>query len=181
MKIKIGIFGGSFNPPHVGHLLVCQYALSIYDLHEVWMVPAQEHPFGKKLVDFWHRYEMCCKLRSKSSDRVNIFNFNEKHTVDLLENLVIKYPYYEFALIIGSDIELSEWKEPERIRELAEIITIYRHGDQESDKEALHFGRVKFPNISSTEIRKRLRKGLDVSGFVPKNVLEYIKSANLEF
>jgi nicotinate-nucleotide adenylyltransferase len=139
------------------------------------LIPAKEHPFGKPLIDFWDRYEMCSIL-CKSNPSLSVVNSEEKYTVDFLENLKQRFPYYSPALIIGSDIleEREDWKNWDRIEELAEIIVVPRSGYSFLDD-------IKLPDISSTEIRKRLREGVDVSKFVPKNVLEYIKHNNLEF
>lgn len=182
---KVGIFGGSFNPPHIGHLMICYYTLSIYGLDEVWLVPVKEHPLGKQLIDIVHRSNMCARLKDSAPGKIKLmYPGNKKYTVDLLEFYKERFPRDKFYLIIGSDIheELERWKEWGRIQELAEIITIYRHGHLDnSDEEAISSGVVKFPNISSTEIRRRLKAGEDVSNFVPKNILEYINYHNLEF
>ena len=181
MKERIGIFGGSFNPPHIGHLLICHYSLAIYDLDQVWLIPVKDHPLGKRLINVGYRHSMCGIL-TRFDNKVLVYDYSYyKYTVDLLERLTAEYSHIDFSLIIGSDIheELSKWKEWGRIQELAGIITIHRQGHDLPNISGSDI--VRFPNISSTEIRERIKNGQDVNHLVPKGVLEYIKQNNLTF
>ena len=180
--MKIGVFGGSFNPPHIGHLLVCQYTLSMYGLDEVLVIPAKEHPFNKPLLEFWQRYELCC-IMCRPHDKLHVMNYDHKYTVDLLKYLIKWNPQDSFHLIVGSDIlrDRDKWKDWDKIQDIVDIITVYRKGYGEECGEPPRFGEFVFPNINSTDIRRRLARGSDVDGLIPKKVLEYIKHNKLEF
>lgn len=184
--MSIGIFGGSFNPLHIGHYLVCQYVLAVTDISNIWIVPVKEHPFGKPIVDYWHRYEMCAII-ARMDPRIDAMSFDNKFTIDLVEELVEKWPHYKFSLIVGSDIqgEWTDWKNYEKIQELVPIVVVNRSGYVTQGEglisKAKQSGQIVMPNVNSTEIRKRLSDGLDVDGLIPKKVLEYIRHNNLEF
>ena len=169
--MKVGIFGGSFNPPHIGHLMACQYVLALNDLDRIWIVPVREHPFNKPMLNFWMRYELCVKTFHNSY--ASIMNFDHKFMIDLLRHLTETKPYYSYSLIVGSDIctQWADWKDYDKIKELVPIIVVPR-GEQ---------GACALPDISSTEIRERLKNGQDVSNLIPRAALEYITHNKLEF
>lgn len=171
---EIALFGGSFDPPHVGHLLAAAYVLAVEPIDELWFVPVHAHPFQKPLrASFDHRVELCeamaAQLRSARVSRVEEELGGEGRTVDLLEHLRSKHPGSKFALILGSDLdeERLTWKRWDRIAELARIIRVTRGGTQ-SDA---------IPKVSSTEVRELLRAGGDASRLVPRAVLERIRAA----
>jgi nicotinate-nucleotide adenylyltransferase len=172
--MKIGIFGGSFNPPHIGHLMACQYVLATQDIDRIWIAPAKTHPFHKKLLDFWCRYELCVKTFGNDC-RFNIMNLEYVFTIDFIQNIINDnlYKHQSFSLIIGSDIikEWTRWKDFKKIEELVSIIVVPRG---ETGHQAL-------PNISSTEIRELLKNKQDVSKLITKDALEYIMLNKLEF
>jgi nicotinate-nucleotide adenylyltransferase len=183
MTKKIAIFGGSFNPPHVGHLLTCQYVLATRpDLDRVLIMPAYKHPFGKKLADFRHRFEMCehmslCieGLQMQVSD-VEEFLGDTSYTIDTLRYMTEEYPHIQFALIVGSDSVANPdaWKDFDEVQKLAELIVVHRFGWKGGQGPA-------FLDISSTIIREKLRSGEDIEGWVPSGVLKYIKENNIKF
>lgn len=179
--MKIGIFGGSFNPPHIGHLFTCSYVLATSDIDEIWVIPVTKHPFDKPLVESYHRYNMCVLMFDEP--RITVYNIDNKFTVDMLEEMTIKWPMHEFFTIIGSDVlkKWDKWKNHERVRELAPPIVVDRGEQKISDVRARQLGRVAIPNVSSTEIRHRLKNDLNIDGLVPLKVLEYINFHKLEF
>jgi nicotinate-nucleotide adenylyltransferase len=171
---EVALFGGSFDPPHVGHLLAAAYVLSVEPIDELWFVPVHSHPFQKPLRgSFDHRVDLCAamaaQLRSARVSRVEEELGGEGRTVDLLEHLIAKHPGVKFALILGSDLDKERltWKQWGRIEELARIIRVTRGGTQ-SDA---------MPKVSSTEVRELLRTGGDASRLVPRAVLERIRAA----
>ena len=185
MHDEVAILGGSFNPPHVAHLMAAYWVLATQRVSEVWLLPSYRHPFGKELAPFDARARMCeLALRDLDSTRIKVCIAEREladdplvgKTVRTLEHLISTYPGTRFALVIGSDIlgETEKWYQWKRIAELARIIVVGRggHGDSTPDRPAL-------PAISSTVVRERIRRGEDVSLFVPRSVVEFIQSHGL--
>lgn len=166
--MNVGILGGSFNPPHIGHLLLCQYVLAIFHIDEIWLVPVTEHPFGKKLVSYDYRLDMCNSFYAYNN-KIRTLNIYNKFTIDLVKALKTSWDH-NFSLIIGSDIikDLNKWKDYDEIRGLISIKTITR-------------GDGLIPNISSTHIRKRLIYNLPVNEMLPRGVLDYIERHEIDF
>jgi nicotinate-nucleotide adenylyltransferase len=174
---EVALFGGSFDPPHVGHLLAAAYVLATEPIDELWLVPVFEHPLGKKLAaPFEHRVELCEQL-AKSLPRARVSRAEqesgEARTVDLLEWLQRKHPGTKFALVLGTDLnaERAQWKNFERINQLARIITVHRGGFTEGETN------VVLPQVSSTHVRALLKSGGEVSHLVPREVLAAIRAA----
>ena len=178
---EIALFGGSFDPPHAGHLLAAAYVLSTEPVDELWFCPVLEHPFGKKpAAPFELRVELCQRalddlgLARARVSRVEQEVGGEGRTVDLLEHLHRLRPQDRFALVLGTDLvaERPQWKRFDRIQELARIISVQRGGFPVPGESG-----VVLPEISSTLVRARLRDGGDLSRLVPRKVLEAIRSA----
>jgi nicotinate-nucleotide adenylyltransferase len=180
---EVGLLGGSFNPPHVAHLMAAYWALATQNLAEVWLTPAYLHPFGKELAPFEDRVRMC-ELAVAPVRGVHVCRAEAELASDplvgktsrLLEHLTSKHPTRRFALIIGTDVlrETDKWYRWDRVTELARIVVVGRqgHATNETTKPLL-------PAISSTAIRERLRSGDDVADLVPKRVLEYLQTRAL--
>jgi len=174
---EIALFGGSFDPPHVGHLLAAAYVLATQPVEELWFVPVFAHPFQKPLqAPFEHRVALCeavaSSLRGARVSQVERELGGEGRTVDLLEHLRAKHPGKSFALVLGTDLdkERQTWKRWDRIQELARIIRVSR-SDLEAGPEP------RMPNVSSTAVRALLRSGGDASSLVPRPVLDAIRAA----
>jgi nicotinate-nucleotide adenylyltransferase len=172
---EIALFGGSFDPPHVGHLLAASYVLATEPIDELWLVPVERHPFGKPLVGSYdHRVELCERLAAQLP-RTRVSRAEQEsgqgRTVDLLEWLKPKYPQTRWALVLGTDLdaEKPQWKRFDRVEQLARIITVRRGGYGE--------GGVAIPEISSTQVRALLKAGGDASQLVPRTVLQAIRDA----
>jgi nicotinate-nucleotide adenylyltransferase len=178
MSEEIALFGGSFDPPHVGHLLAAAYVLATEPLAELWFVPVFSHPFQKPLqAPFEHRVALCqamaASLRGARVSRVEEEVGGEGRTVDLLEHLQAKHPGTRFALVLGSDLdrERSTWKKWERIEQLARIVRVSRSAAGETEGEG-----PSMPTVSSTSVRAALRSGGDASRLVPRAVLDLIRA-----
>lgn len=180
---KIAIYGGSFDPIHVGHLTTALYVKATQDVDEVWFEPVYKHPSGKQLQTSFHdRINM-------ASDAILDFHFwarvmwhEEKNlsgkTIDLIRYLKATYPTenYKFKLIVGSDViySLDQWKEWDEINEMVEVIVINRPG--------FPSGKAVGPvqsSISSTTIREKLFMGDDVKDLLPTRVLDYVTKNGL--
>jgi len=178
--VSIGVFGGSFDPPHICHVMVCQYALSIGELDRVLVVPCAEHPFGKQMAPFEDRLEMCRLAMANLGGNVEICDIESRnegvsYTIDTLRTLQEERPGDSFRLIIGSDIleETEEWKDFDEIKKIAPLLVVPR-GSRES--AGLSFS---LPDASSSAIREALSKGNDCEAVVPPAVLNWISQRGL--
>jgi nicotinate-nucleotide adenylyltransferase len=190
---EIALFGGSFDPPHVGHLLAAAYVLATEPIDELWFVPVCSHPFQKPLqAPFEHRVALCevmaRELRGARVSRIEQELGGEGRTVDLLEHLQVKHPESRFALVLGTDLdkERTTWRRWDRIQELARIIRISRGGADLAGEGRSANGRSldgesgfapRMPMVSSTAVRALLRSGGEASPLVPRAVLAAIRAA----
>lgn len=169
----IALFGGSFNPPHVGHVAVVGWVLACQPVDEVWAVPCFQHAFGKALAPFDLRARMLQAALAPFGERARVCRVEEElggvsRTVDTLEALTARHPDTSFALVAGADVraELPLWKEPERLSRLASWIWLPRRGVAQAPDEPPYL----FPEISSSDIRARCRDGQPLEGWVPRGV-----------
>jgi nicotinate-nucleotide adenylyltransferase len=179
--VRIALLGGSFNPPHVGHLMNAYYVLATREVDRVWLMPVFQHPFAKRLAPFDDRVRMCELAAARFAGGVEVTRIEEQappgsKTVDVLELLLARHPEDRFSLVIGSDIlpERSKWKDFERLEQMAEVIVVPRAGYP----SPLAPGPA-LPEVSSTEVRERLGRGADVSAQVPREVLGYVSERGL--
>lgn len=180
--MRIALYGGSFNPPHVGHLLVTSYVLATADIDEVWLMPSYRHPFGKELAPFVDRVEMCGRLAQLFRRGVAVTSVEsevpgEGRTVDTLEYLVERHPTCSFRLVIGSDIlgDVPKWKAWDRVQELAPPLPVARGGHPHVDAKG-----PEMPAVSSTEVRELIAAGAaGAEKLVPRTVLEYVQARGL--
>jgi nicotinate-nucleotide adenylyltransferase len=179
----VALLGGSFNPPHVAHMMAAYWTLATQAVSEVWLLPAYRHPFGKALAPFQDRVRMC-ELASAAVRGVHVCTAEAELSQDplvgktarTLEHLVEKHPTLRFALVVGADIlaETERWYRWDRILELARLVVVGRQGHPDAS------GSVPpLPGISSTEIRARIGRGEGVSELVPATVLRYIEERGL--
>ena len=173
---EVALFGGSFDPPHVGHLLAAAYVLATEPIDELWLVPVFSHPFGKQFVgSFEHRVDLCEEL-ARELPRTRVSRAEEEsgeaRTVDLLEYLHRQHPGTRWALVLGTDLnaERPQWKNFERITQLARVIPVQRGGYPDGKGPVL-------PEVSSTQVRSLLKSGGNLSQLVPRAVLEAIETA----
>lgn len=173
--MHVALFGGSFNPPHVGHLIATTYVRATQDVDEVWWIPSWNHPFGKTLTSFEHRVAMCRAIAADTSGWLKISEVEkelggEGRTVDTLLHLHKVHPGTKFTLVIGSDIvkDLPKWKRFDEVQRLARVLVLYRAGHPAE-------GAVGPPlvEVSSTEIREKFARGASPSELVPRAALDY--------
>ncbi len=195
--MRIGILGGTFNPPHIGHLVCAQEACIELGLDHVLFVPARTPPH-KPVTDEpgpQHRFELC-RLAVSADERfaVSDIEFAREglsYTVDTLSVLHSNAPDNELFLIVGGDIAagLGDWREPERVLGLATLAVAKRGGTPREAVEAALAGlrggeRARFfpmprIEISSTFVRERVRAGLPIRYLVPEPVESYIAKEGL--
>lgn len=182
MTKETALLGGSFNPPHVAHMMAAYWALATQGAAEVWLLPSYRHPFGKALAPFEDRVNMC-RLAARAIRGVQVCTAEADLALDphvgktarTLEYLVARHPRRSFALVVGADIlaDTDKWYRFDRVRELARIIVVGRAGHPGPA------GAPALPAVSSTEVRERLAKGEDVSALVPARVLAYVREHGL--
>jgi nicotinate-nucleotide adenylyltransferase len=197
--MRVGILGGTFSPPHHGHLICAQEARIQLDLDVVWLIPVGDPPHrrleGDEAVSKEHRLAMT-KLAVIGQPGLEVSTIEldrdgTSYTVDTLAELNEQEPDAQLTLIIGADQAMSfgNWREPERIAELADIAVATRvdHDRQQAvaeviratgGKEPLEFAMPRV-DISSTLIRDRVYSGATVAHFVPAGVPELIEEAGL--
>jgi nicotinate-nucleotide adenylyltransferase len=192
---RVAVFGGSFNPPHVGHVLGVVYALSTAPIDEVLVVPVYQHPFAKHLAPFADRLAMC-RLAVGWLPRVVVSTVEEElggesRTLRTLEHLRATHPSFALRLLVGADVlgDLPKWHRWDRIAELAPPLVLGRRGVSPSDAPVTWVGAAAadeppapvLPRVSSTEIRAALAAGdVDaVRGLVPASVIDHIVAHGL--
>jgi nicotinate-nucleotide adenylyltransferase len=178
----VAVFGGSFNPPHVAHVLAAVYVLSTQPVDEVLVVPVYRHPFAKDLAPFADRLAMC-RLAFEWIPHVIVSAVEEELggeslTLRTLEHLCAAHPDWSLRLLIGSDLlaDLPKWHRFDRIEAIAPPLIIGRQGaDAASAPEPF------VPQVSSTEIREALGTGNAgaVRDLVPSRVLAYVAAHGL--
>lgn len=186
---RIGLFFGSFNPIHNGHLMLAQYMVNFANVDEVWFVVSPQNPFkiNADLADAEHRLNMA-KLAISNSKQLNICDIElslptPSYTVDTLFALTGKYPQHVFSIIMGGDnlAGLTRWKEYETILANHEIIVYPRTGCATEDLPKGRIAVTEAPqiDISSTMLRRWIAAGKSVEHFTTVEVCEYIRSNGL--
>ncbi len=184
--MKLGIFGGSFDPVHLGHLLVAQAAVEELGLERLFFVPAAQSPFkpeSKPAADAFRLQLLRLALAGKTNyeiDAQEIQRGGISYTVDTLGDYARKFAGAELFYLIGADnaAKLNEWREPAELAWLAEFVAIPRPGGARPVFPPPFRGRVLsgFPfAVSSSEIRARVRAGLTIENLVPAAVREAIR------
>lgn len=191
---KIGLLGGTFDPVHNGHLIICEYLRDELNLDEIWFIPARIHPLKDNtgISDPEHRLNM---LRQAVSDNeyfkvseIEISREGVSYTVDTLKELhrVYRDISPQFYYFIGMDNvnDLSRWKEPWQILKSCQVVAFGRPGFEPESSVAAFLPSIKFVHtplleISSTLIRNRVRDGHSVKYLVPETVRKYIAEQGL--
>ena len=190
--MRVGVFGGTFDPPHVGHLLLASDARDALHLDRVVFVPASTQPFKVNTPPVASPRDRLEMVRLAVADDAN-FTVDDTEidrkglsfTVDTLEQLSRKNPGATLFLLLGEDTlaGIDGWRNPERIRELVTLAVMRRSGSERSPVAALTDGvatvSARRVDVSSTEIRERLRAGKSIKGFVPESVEEFIEARGL--
>lgn len=185
--MRIGIFGGTFDPPHLGHWLAAVDAAEGLALDEVVWVPAAQQPLkaGVSSADAVHRLAMARLMVQGDGrfrvDAVELERGGLSFTVDTLRTYREQYPDAALFLLLGSDAaaSLPKWREPEVIRGLAEIVVLTRGGEAVAPPSRVRALPTRRVDVSATEIRERVAAGRSIRGFVPDAVAAYIATHGL--
>ena len=198
--MKIGIMGGTFDPIHNGHLMLGRYARDLFRLDEVWFMPngTPPHKSNKSIEALTkHRVEMV--RRAIENEKKFILQLYEIERTEVnysyltMEHFKKTYPEHEFYFIIGADslFSIEKWKCPERLLRTCTILAAYRDGvnSLEMNKQIQYLNQkynadIRLLNtpdvdISSTEIREKLKDEEPIAEMVPSTVLAYIKENQL--
>lgn len=188
--MKIGLFFGSYNPVHIGHMIIAQYMLEFSDLDQVWLVVSPQNPFKKKET-LLNEYERLNLVDLAIGDHLKIRSSNiefhlprPSYTIDTLVYLKEKHPTDQFCLIMGSDNlnSISKWKNSNIILRDYPILVYKRTGYIEETNNIqgdIQFLDVPLLDISSTYIRENIKLGKDLRYFMPEPVYQYIREYNL--
>lgn len=184
--MNVLIVGGSFNPPHIGHIWAAQQVFESHSMHEVWFMPnySSKNYSSKRLVNSVHRLAMCKLLikdfASDSSDSfyIKVSNIELqrqfKYTYQTVDYLTKNFSHINFSWVIGSDWDITKFKNHTRILEKCNVINISRNGYCDTDiKQKFEF------KISSTDIRNRIRYKQKITGLVTPSVVDYIHKHKL--
>ena len=189
--MRIGMLGGSFDPPHVGHLLIAVDACEGLELDRLVFIPAAIQPLkvgqaGASAVD---RLEMVRRLVGDDPrfavDAIEAERSGLSFSVDTVSAYAERYPDAERFFLVGADVveSFGLWREPDRITRLAQVVVVRRGDDSEVGAASASHGfrqlETRRIDVSSTEIRARIRAGQSIHGFVPPAVADYIAAKGL--
>lgn len=184
---RIGILGGTFDPPHIGHLIIANEVLSAFDLDEIWFMPNQEPPHKKK------------SNATQDVDRVNLLKLaisghpNFKIELIELERVGPSYTYetmkiltgihkdIQFYFIIGADMieYLPKWHSIDKLIKLVQFVGVQRPGFETKSAYPILYVDVPEMEISSSLIRQRIKEGKTIRYLVPDRVWDYIEEKGL--
>jgi nicotinate-nucleotide adenylyltransferase len=184
----IAIYGGSFNPPHVAHQMVCLFVLETEALDGLWLLPTFRHPFDKQLAPFDDRVAMCERMAAPFGGRVAVSRIEEEmagrpgfvssRTAETLQALVDAHPGDRFRLVVGADVlaEIDKWYRWDEVVRLAPPLVIGRSGfaHPAAGPDGTRSLGLEMPEVSSSEVRARLARGESAHPLVPRSVMEYI-------
>ena len=186
----IGVFGGTFDPIHLGHLITAQSVKELRSLEKIIFIPAYISPHKTDIASLSSEHRL--KMVQLALEGINYFEYSDfelrnetvSYTIDTLRNLKSKYD--DIELIIGYDniFDFKTWKEPDEILKLVKLIVLKRKASIEPDYKDKFYKSAVFVEtptieISSSEIRRRISKNLPIDFLVPEKVKKYIITNNL--
>ena len=188
--MKLGLFGGSFDPVHLGHLLVAQAAIEELSLDRLFFIPAAQSPFKPanqpapaparlQLLRLALAGKTNCEIDDQEIQRGGV-----SYTIETVRDYAKRFPRAELFYLIGADnaAKLNEWRDANKLARLAQFVTTPRPGENSVNFPAPFHGRTLkgFPlAVSSSELRARIKAGLPIESLVPPPVAEAIRTAKL--
>lgn len=183
--MKIGLFFGSFNPVHIGHLIIANHIANNSNLYQIWFIISPQNPFkpSSSLLNKYHRkYLIDIAIAGEKNLKSSTIEFSlpiPSYTIDTLSYLQEKYPAYSFFIIIGSDSlqNLPKWKNFELLIKNFNFLIYERPGFAIENFYGDKMTKIKAPllDISSTQIREMIKKGQSIKFLVPDVVKEEIE------
>ncbi len=185
---RIGILGGTFNPIHIGHLMIAQMVLEKFGLDKVIFVPAYlpPHKSGRDLISAEHRLRMA-RLAVRGNRHLEVSSFEiakggKSYSVDTIRYFRRRYPCARLFFIIGSDhiVTLHTWRNIQEVVKMVSFIAVYRPGFK-TIRSKIRVKAMIIPGVhtSSSDIRRRLVAGKTIRHLIPENVLRYIRKHKL--
>jgi nicotinate-nucleotide adenylyltransferase len=186
--MKIGLYFGSFNPIHTGHLIIASHVINETDIQQVWLIVSPQNPFKQEggLLNEYHRLHLAqLAIEDDSRFRVSDIEFKmprPSYTIDTLIYLQEKYPQHEFTIIMGSDSfqNLPKWKNAELLIRNHCFIVYNRPGSAVTNNYGANLRILDAPllTISATHIRSNIQSGKSIRYLVPEKVRIYIEENN---
>jgi nicotinate-nucleotide adenylyltransferase len=197
--VRIGIFGGTFDPPHIGHLISAADALDALSLDRILFIPAAAQPLkvGRAVASPVQRLEMTVLMAGDdarmTADAIEIERAGLSYTVDTVRELTRRSPGHEWYVIVGADVvrSFAKWRDPLGIMKMAGLV-ILRRGDidpaslagwmprdEQGEVPVYQVLDSRRVDVTSTEIRARVSAGRPIRGFVPDAVQSYIERGGL--
>ena len=189
---KVALYGGSFDPPHMGHVVTVKNLLNSGEVDEVWLVPTGDDRYDKlPTANATHRQKMVELVIENSlknlAVRLETIQLEEvlkvgSQTINLIEWLAEKYPDHKFTFVVGADKidELPSWVEFERLKKMISFFVVPRPGEEVPDEIPEYIKIIQFPEMleseaSSTKIRESLSLGDLVDDLIPLEINDYLK------
>ena len=187
---KIGIYSGSFNPIHHGHLMLASYLVTFGELDELWLIVSPQNPLKPKaeLLDDQHRFEMA-RLAVGDDPFIKVSDVEmhlprPSYTINTLEHLSEQYPDNQFVFVCGMDSlqNLDKWKDYQKILDNYQIIVFPRHGydgGELTNHPSVRVVETPIIELSSTFIRNCVANNISVKHFMPEKAYNYLIDNNL--
>ncbi|MFD1018830.1 nicotinate-nucleotide adenylyltransferase [Thalassobacillus hwangdonensis] len=183
---KIGILGGTFDPPHIGHLIIAEEVYQELGLDEVWFMPSNEPPHkSNAMASGTDRLEMVeAAIQGNAHFRAVDFELKREgksYTYDTIYHLKERYPSISIYFIIGGDMVeyLPRWHAIDKLLELVHFVGVNRKGHPLSSPYPVLEVEVPLIEVSSTDIRNRMKEGRNATYLLPDEVIHYIKGNHL--
>lgn len=188
--MKIGLFFGSFNPIHIGHLAIANHIQQFSDLDQVWFVVSPHNPFKKKstLANDYDRLHLV-NLAIEDYPNLNVSNIEfslpqPSYTIDTLTVLKEKYPGHEFSIIMGMDNlqSFEKWKNHEQILKHFSVYVYPRIGSEARNwlnHPKIHISNAPIMEISSTFIRQAIKENKNIRPLLPEKVWNYLEGSSM--
>jgi len=194
--MKIGIFGGTFNPIHIAHLIIGEWIKEEFNLDKLYFIPTANppHKFEKSIIDAKHRFKMV-KLSIEENPYLDVSDFEMKkensYSIDTIKHFKNRFDLDkpDLFFIIGQDnlAQIDSWKSPEKIFELCTVVVVRRSFNKSQQNLKINtnkysdlvISQAPYLELSSTMIRKRIKAGKSVKYLVPAGINNYIKKYNL--
>jgi len=189
--MRTGLYFGSFNPIHNGHLAIANYIIDFTEVDELWFVVSPQNPLKEKdsLAADYHRLEMVKRAIPFNEDRMMVCDIEMQmprpsYTIDTVNELKRKYPNRTFYIILGSDSmeSITKWKEYQELLYNNKVLVYPREGSDICDiakKYPIKIIHAPLVNYSSTMVREKVVRGEEIQAFVPEFVMDYIKDHGL--
>lgn len=183
---KVGILGGTFDPPHIGHFIIADEVKHALSLDEIWFIPTNEPPHKRQaMMSNQHRIGMLEEVTKEFSyfkvNTIEMERIGKSYTIETVKQLKKRFPMIQFYFIIGADMVeyLPHWQEINELIKLIQFVGVKRSGYTLSTDYPILEVNIPLIETSSTEIKQRIIEERPIHFFVPEQVYSYIKEHRL--